>query len=608
MQKILISTAHGLVKSIATSILRVTSVRLTTLISLILATLLLAACGGGGGGSSSGGGGPQVYQVSSATVVGGFRNVTINWLNPAVGAGNVTAVNITYQVVAVNGPANDKTTLLLSEPRHLISDGTAVITHTINPFEPALYTFTIEPVLGGALINATTRAVVVPNVNVIVNPDDLDGDGVLNAVDVDEDGDGLIELRTAEQLNMMRYSLDGSGLDDGTSDNDNTTGGNSDGCGGGFHSNGTTITTCNGYEQMADIDLNDLGRDASGSNWEPVGTFITLEGNCQNDAGSQFFSGIFSGNDFTISNLLINITTNSCGAGFFGAFFDNAQVRNTHIRGGNITADTGVTSNNVGGLVGYVNVATIRHSSVTLGAINGTDQVGGLAGNGGAATISSSVATVGSISGARIVGGLTGHGGTATISSSVAIVGAISATGSNIGGLAGFGWLARISHSSVTLGAISGADTVGGLLGSGVNAIISSSVAITNSITGSSDVGGLVGAGTPTSVTASYWDDSVTLMPATGNTVGSGQSTTALQTPTTFGGIYATWSNAWCNPTTGEFITDSSSTLAIDVNRVWDLGIGTQYPAITCAQSLFSLADQREASRRALAGELPLVD
>ena len=246
-------------------------------------------------------------------------------------------------------------------------------------------------------------------------------------------------------------------------------------------------------------------------------------------------------------------------------------------------------------------------SLAIVGSISGTDTVGGLAGSFDSGTMSSSLAIVGSISGTSdSIGGLVGWGQEATISSSLAEVGSISGAGF-VGGLAGYGLIATISSSVATVGSISGTSRVGGLVGNGNGATIRSSVAITNSINGSSDVGGLLGFISSTiGVTASYWDNKVSFVNTTSNTAGSSQTTAALTTPTIFTGIYATWANAWCNPTTGEFTTDISSPLAIDANRVWDLGTGTQYPAITCVQNFFSLADQRAAVARVVAGESPI--
>ena len=171
---------------------------------------------------------------------------------------------------------------------------------------------------------------------------DADRDGVEDSIDVDADGDGLIELRTAAQLNTMRYSLDGSGLDANNSDSDSTTGGNDMGCGGGDYANGTVITTCNGYELMVDIDLAAAGYD----NWDPIGKVPA-------------FTAIFEGNDNIIDNLNMQLYSGA-NWGLFGSI-NGATIRNVHVRNVNITFsgdNTGVVVNrivvpiNVGGLIG----------------------------------------------------------------------------------------------------------------------------------------------------------------------------------------------------------------------------------------------------------------
>ena len=487
---------------------------------------------------------------------------------------------------------------------------------------------------------------------------DIDGDSTLNAVDIDYDGDGLIEIRTAAQLNMMRNNLGGTGLDADNMDNDNTAGGNSTGCGG-MTASGTNITTCNGYEQMADIDLNDLPKDAAtGSNWEPVGT-------CGDAACSglsaEFFSGMFSGNNFTISNMFINVTTTRYGVGLFGAISPNAQVHNVHVRGTNITRNTFTISQYVGGLVGWGSEATISNSSVTLGEISGRDDVGGLVGRGDSTTIinssatlsevsglgrnagglvgsgqnaliSSSVATVGSISGGESVGGLVGNGNGATISSSVATAGSISGRTLDLGGLLGSGQSATISASVATVGSISGNDYVGGLVGRGINALISSSVAtvgsisgrdrvgglagsrngatisysmsVTNSINGTNNVGGLFGDATQSIIIDSYWDAKVSFVNAANNTLSSNQTTAALTNQTAFAGIYATWGSAYCNPNTGEYSATEPNPRG-DYIRVWDLGDTDEYPAINCTPT-FSPAQQRAAVVLVQNGQSPV--
>ncbi len=777
MQKILTSSAHGLVKSITTSFLRVTSVRLTTLASLCLATFVLAACGGGSSGSSSGGGGASGIQVTNLKAIPGSGSLTLTWDNPnanissfdievrnlatndrvaAVSQVNRTissnpAVNTTAPLAAAgytitSGLLNDSNYSVavtvnlqgvdagratsargLSGRRYLPANGVRIGANTdedqyANAVDncPAIKNDDQANTYGGAdnmgdacgdidndrIVDADDNCAVVANTDQLdtigngigdacdstddgdgiandrdncpftanPNQEDGDGDNVGDLCDVDADGDGLIELSTAVELNMMRNNLNGTGLDADNRDNNNINGGNALGC---------PASGCNGYEQIANIDLNDILDDAiPSSNWEPVGTCGSADPCRVVEEGAQFFSGTFSGNDFTISNLFINITTGHWGVGFFGAISSTAQLQNVHIRGGNITR-TGVTSQYLGGLVGSVNGATISNSSVTLDEISGTSNVGGLVGSVNGATISSSIATVGSISGTGSVGGLVGAGNNVaisfslatvgsvsgtdlylgglvglgdgatisssvatvgsisgggnvggligfadgvTISSSVATVGSVSGTGLNVGGLLGLvdGTEVIISSSLATVGALSGDSNVGGLVAFGAGATINSSVAVTNNITGTNpsefvQVGGLVGEGRAPipSVTASYWDSRVTLitlMPS-GNTVGSAMTTAELRNPVvdTNGdgsfpaGIYAEWDNAYCNPNTGEYRATAPNPLG-DYVRVWNLGTSSQYPAINCVRNFFSLADQREAARRALAGELPLVD
>ncbi len=575
---------------------------LTRLASLLLATLLLVACGGGGGssGSSGGsGGGPQVYQVSGATVVGGFRNVTINWLNPTVGSGNVTAVNITYQIVSVNGPANNKTTLLLNDNRHLLSDGTTVITETLEKFEPARYTFTIEPVLGGVLVNATTRAVAFPNVNVIVNPDDLDGDGVLNSVDVDADGDGLIEIYNATQLNMMRNNLAGTGLDADNSDGAVYAGGNSMGCGGGRNGD---ASACNGYEQMANIDLDDLNDVYPGeANWEPTGRCTGGISPC-GSLRRQYFSAKFNGNDYTINNMRIIVIGDLIDIGFFAGTSAGSELRNIHIRNGSITISGNVFS--VGGLVGGAIETRIISSSVTMSRVSGATIVGGLIGSDSGVTIVSSYAIVDELMAAvDIVGGLVGVRvtGTSNIISSVAIIGKVDVSILGVGGgLFGEGDNANINSSYAVVSNFRGGLPIGGLVGrsSGGVSINASYVVVNNSV---ADNGGLISSGTATAIN-SYWDNTTLTPSATASTIGMGLPTTALQSGTSTSAgtsdIFSEWNQGYCNPATGEFRDSAAAGFVL----AWDLGTDTEYPALNCF-STFSPAQQRETAARALAGE-----
>ena len=114
---------------------------------------------------------------------------------------------------------------------------------------------------------------------------DCDGDGVNNGMDVDDDGDGLIEIATAAELNNVRNDLDGTHYNDGTNPE------NASGC--------PATGGCNGYELTQNIALTGALAD-----WNPIGDSTTP------------FSAIFDGNNFTISGLAIVDKDN---AGFFGA-------------------------------------------------------------------------------------------------------------------------------------------------------------------------------------------------------------------------------------------------------------------------------------------------
>ena len=424
---------------------------------------------------------------------------------------------------------------------------------------------------------------------------DGDGDGFLGSIDVDDDGDGLIEIRTAEELNNVRYQLNGSGYKTGANETTDTT--------------GCPMTECIGYELAADIDLASYGQSYDeGSGWQPIGN------------ESAPFTGIFSGNDFTINNLTINRPSEN-DVGLFGGVGAAVKLQDVRLEEVNVSGNT-----NVGGLVGYGRAATITASSVT-GMVSGNTWVGGLVGDGECAMINVS-SMAGTVNGDNRVGGLIGRGEDANITFSYAMgtvqgetfqVGGLVAVGSRmtitasysiamvrsnggiVGGLAGDGGDMTII-ASYSQGSVSGGDNVGGLVGSGdgINIIASysqgpvsganrvggligvgSNVEITASyaaggVSGNPLLGGLMGSGErglPT-ITASYWDSD--LFTQTGNTFGTPQTTAALQSPTEAAGIYADW--------TGKCPNDESL-------NIWDFGSATQYPALNCPPG--GLADQR---------------
>ena len=298
---------------------------------------------------------------------------------------------------------------------------------------------------------------------------DTDRDGVADNVDVDDDGDGLIEIRTAAELAAMRFDLTGASLD---LTDDDTENGSSAGCGGGMDNNGDDITVCSGYELDADIDLTGHYND----NWIPVGSCVSST-SCPE---AMAFSGTFDGNGHSVSNLTILRTGihSFDGVGLFGSTrgsdIRNLRLRNVTMTGGATSGGeawgmlagemnggtvTGVSAegtinapdiSSVGGLVGSAAGGVITSSSVLSDSIVAEKSVGGLLGStssGGnvkPTEIHSSLAIVKSLaavatSGAVVVGGLGGAVPDIKINSSLAVAGSIDATGSaagHAGGLA----------------------------------------------------------------------------------------------------------------------------------------------------------------------------
>ena len=371
---------------------------------------------------------------------------------------------------------------------------------------------------------------------------DFDGDGCRNSdEDADDNGNGLIEIHNARELDLVREDLAGISFS-----------GDGRGCGG-----QGGITECNGYELAANISLADY------ANWQPIGScsnYDVFSRRCENRAA--LFNTIFDGNGYTIRNLTITNPTGDYanGAGLFGAISPAAVLRNIHIRSANISGG----GMNVGLLVGYALEANIANSSAA-GEVSGSHSVGGLVGNGLNAEISSSYASVASVSGTSRVGGLVGYGLNAEISSSYAAVGSVS--GSYIvGGLVGYGLNAKISSSYASGASVSGTSRIGGLVGDGAEAEISSSYAVAGNISGSYSVGGLVGDGDGADITYSYWDSDTSGI--TTGTYGEPKTTRELQMPTSFGAsVYATWKMHKCDD---------------GITHAWNLGTNFQYPSLTC--------------------------
>ena len=363
------------------------------------------------------------------------------------------------------------------------------------------------------------------------------------ATDYDADDDGLIAIGTLAQLAAVRHDGDGDGAPTSEGAVEYVAA---------FGNNGNPIACvnarCIGYELVADLDFdtnqNGLADDGDaywndGFGWRPVGPRSRDDG---------VFEGVFEGNGRTISNLF------SQGYGLFHQVSESAVVR----RLGLINVTVGENRwDSVGGGVASVNLGEISTVFVT-GRVSGGKAVGGLVGlNRG--LIAGSYAGV-RVSGMFRVGGLVGQNRAGTIVSSYA-------TGS--------AWARDIPPRGA-----SRSPTAGALVGMWVvenpnqfdqrdGRIVASYAAgrVTEWEPGSTTPGGLIGLTQRYVSTDSndiYWDSTTLGSTATGT--GSGLSTSDLQSPIGYTGIYSVWNV--------DLDGDGSQ------DDPWDFGTSSQYPAL----------------------------
>ena len=88
---------------------------------------------------------------------------------------------------------------------------------------------------------------------------DCDSDTFMDGTDIDDDGNGLIEIATADALNAVRYALSGNGRKLSETATLNTTG-----CG------RNVGDACSGYELVADISLAAYANADGGKGWQPL--------------------------------------------------------------------------------------------------------------------------------------------------------------------------------------------------------------------------------------------------------------------------------------------------------------------------------------------------
>ena len=429
----------------------------------------------------------------------------------------------------------------------------------------------------------------------------------IGTVDYDTDDDGLVEVSSLAQLDAVRWDANGDGYSDH---------------GGPLHIGfpnallgmGCPSSGCVGYELAADLDFDtnasggaDSGDDYwnSGHGWVPIG------------ASTLHYSGVFEGNGHVISNLFINSnrdtqslateyakvdswTTDkslrSIHLGLFEELAGGGAIRNVGLADVSVARNFTCYANQryrcadgfVGGLVG-VSAGTVNGSWVS-GAVSNTITDG----------------TNSCMSQSAVAGGLVGyaHGSSVIAASySAASVAANhtpkSSVGSELGGLVGANDGTVVA--AYATGAVgSNLDTslslaghvVGGLVGRNGGTITASYA--TGTVPEGFERSGLVGHNAG-GVTDSYWDTTAsgTLLSA----AGTAKTTTELQAPTEYTGIYADWNV--------DLDGDGSA------DDPWDFGTSSDYPTLNGVgpgsnQQVGAGADQQKNKRQPQAsGDVP---
>ena len=452
-------------------------------------------------------------------------------------------------------------------------------------------------------------------------------------VRADDDGNNLIEIYYLEDLDTIRYQLDGSGYNTGNSSATKVT-------------IGCEANSCSGYELSRDLDFNELEHYSDRTNmnkwrtdtgWEPIDGTGSTDG----------FGTTLEGNKLTISNLYTNRPSGSLTA-LFGHLMSNSKIMNvglldTDIRGsiwvGALAArNAGLIFNSyvsgasqisglrdVGGLVGWNlgegriitshSDATINDSTIFIdfsdhplafgglvglnhGEINdshATGNVTGVANSGGLVGINEQLIVnsfaSGNVSAIFNVGGLVGFNDDPTSTDLTPRIYNSFATGNvqgignnsrNLGGLIGRnGGLIGSIRNTYSNGVVSGHTNLGGLFGTlgdfSVFYNYTTSLVIGTSTTA---VGGLIGDyygnnPRPIRLRASYWQSDGSELPD----IGKGdlrfierpnQLADDLKEPTTNTDIYEDWS------------TDD-----------WDFGTENEYPILRSGKGAFARGDPK---------------
>lgn len=305
------------------------------------------------------------------------------------------------------------------------------------------------------------------------------------------------------------------------------------------------------YVLVSDVDCNVAPFNTT-PGFEPVGTSGTP------------FTGSLDGQNFTINNLLIDLSTTRVG--LFGETL-NAQITNLSLTNANVSGDilTGTligdahstnisnvqvsgfvyanraggmvgflgtnsvieyssssvsvegTGNTFGSLVGEVSTNSIVNNSFATGNVIGGDTVGGLVGIVDNSVIENSYFS-GHIEGTNTIGGLIGNIIESRVINSYS-AGSLNSSSSGAGGFVGIIENSVVENSYSEVNVNSTSNYVGGFASSIENSNISSSYA-TGDVIGTENVGGFVGEIRNSNITLSYATGDVTGINRVGGFVG----------------------------------------------------------------------------------------
>ena len=264
-----------------------------------------------------------------------------------------------------------------------------------------------------------------------------------HVLDVDTDDDGLIEICDIEDLDAMRYQLDGSGYRASRTAPLFNAGCDEDGNQGGV---------CRGYELMESLDFEDpdsyiggsINREwTEGLGWQPIGESLRA------------FSGYFEARGFAIINLYINRPTDNIGLirnTAPSALINNLILLQVNIKG----------QSQVGALVAD-NEGIVSNINLLNGNIAGIgENIGALIGRNKGTVFKNNIiidTLTGGVTALRCDSDLTSTNCAETEKSLIVL-----ARGSNVGGLIGNNE-GKLSDNFVSIAQVLGGSRVGGVVG-----------------------------------------------------------------------------------------------------------------------------------------------